>query len=106
MQSTTVNNEHTRATKTIIRSAHGLDVQVSHVIRTRNNGIHEISVQAQVGSIVQQKVLTVGPQDSTAFRGSPPTIEQLQNKVDKHKTKLADEASWRYSVTENLKGLK
>lgn len=94
-----------RVTKKFIKSAHGHHVQVSHEVTMRANGIHEVRIQAQVGTIVQTHTLTLGPQDSGEFRGPAPTVEQLQAKVDKHKTKLADEASWRHSVTENLKSL-
>lgn len=90
----------------VIRSAHDNLVQVAHTVNLKSSGIHEIVIEARVGSIRQSHVVTIGPDDSSGFRHTPPTTEQIQAMLDDHKLKLIDEVSWKHSVTKSLDGLK
>lgn len=81
-----------------LNSKYGHKVNVAHkVLRTADN-LHVFEIRARCGDTLEISRITIGSVDGK--RPHPPTKEQLQAQLDRHRTRLADEASWKEKIRE------
>jgi hypothetical protein len=86
-----------------VASKHGHQVDISHVRwRTRDN-LNVLELTAMCGTTVEVSRVTIGAVDGP--RPTPPTHEELQTVLDTHRQRVADEASWKETVTQHFEGV-
>jgi hypothetical protein len=86
-----------------LKSVHGHDVDVSHkIIKTRDN-LHVIELCAVCGSSTEMSRVTIGSVDGS--RHVPPSKEELQTILNMERQRVADEASWKETIAENITGI-
>lgn len=84
-------------------SKYGHEVKVMHKVTVTRDYLHVIEVRALCGKTLEVSRITIGGVDGK--RAEPPSKEQLQATLDFHRQRLADEASWKERVRENIEGL-
>lgn len=84
-------------------TAHGLSVDVVHVVRKQENHLYVVEIQAVCGQSVEGHNMTVGAVDGK--RLVPPTADELQKMVDDTKQEVATHAAWKESVRLGLEKL-
>lgn len=87
----------------MIKSKHGKDVVVQYGVSRQENFLHVIEVVGTCGAVTERSKITIGAVDG--LRPSPPTKEKLQEMLNEYRQRVADEASWKEIVRENIGGL-
>lgn len=91
----------------VVHSRHGHHVEMAHSISQKANGHNVLTLHAHVDGHRQTKIIALGPHDSKKQeRPEPPTTEELQGLIDRHKQEFANEVSWHKKVGEHLDKLK
>ncbi len=87
-----------------LMSQHGKEVSVRHSISLTRDNLHVIEIRAHCGQMLEVSRVTIGSVDGA--RAHPPTKEALQHTLDTHRQRVADEASWKETVRENIQWIK
>ncbi len=87
----------------MIASRYGHTARVEHSTFITKDNLHVIELKARCGQTLEISRVTIGAVDGK--RLPPPTREQLQHMLDTHRQRVADEASWKETVRENIQGI-
>lgn len=87
----------------MLTSVHGHEVKAHHRIDIAENHLHVIELTAVCGKSVEVSRVTIGAVDGK--RPVPPTKEHLQMILNDHRQRVADAASWKERVRENIQDI-